>query len=128
MQRLFKFTKLKLIAGYVIILLLSLFAIGFIYRQTMSLTQKGDIEQLTQRKLFITSNTLAKLYEAEAISFAFTQTDSKKKFNAYMAIMEEIRQNIDTLKQLSTKKIQVLRLDTIDGLLAQRMENHKQLI
>lgn len=128
MQRLFKFTKLKLIAGYVIILLLSLFAIGFIYRQTMSLTQKGDIEQLTQRKLFITSNTLAKLYEAEAISFAFTQTDSKKKFNAYMAIMEEIRQNIDTLKQLSTKKIQVLRLDTIDGLLAQRMENLKQLI
>lgn len=128
MQRLFKFTKLKLIAGYVIILLLSLFAIGFIYRQTMSLTRKGDIEQITQRKLFITSNTLAKLYEAEAISFAFTQTDSKKNFNAYMAIMEDIRRNIDTLKQLSTQKTQVLRLDTINGLLAQRMENLKQLI
>lgn len=128
MQRPFKFTKLKLITGYVAILLLSLFSIGFIYNQTMSLAQKDDTEQLTQRKLFITSNTLAKLYEAEGISLAFMQTDSKSNFSAYMKLMEDIGLSIDTLKQLSTSKVQALRLDTINTLLSQRLQNLRLLI
>ena len=128
MQRPFKFTKLKLIAGYAAILLLSLFAIGFIYRQTMSLAQKDDIEQLTQRKLFLTSNTLAKLYEVEGISLAFMQTESKSDFTAYIRLMEDIGRNIDTLKHLSNSKAQALRLDTINTLLSQRLQNLRQLI
>lgn len=128
MQRPFKFTKLKLIAGYAAILLLSLFAIGFIYRQTMSLAQKDDIEQLTQRKLFLTSNTLAKLYEVEGISLAFMQTESKSDFTAYIRLMEDIGRNIDTLKHLSNSKAQALQLDTINTLLTQRLQNLRQLI
>ena len=128
MQRPFKFTKIKLIAGYAAILLLSLFAIGFIYNQTMSLAQKDDIEQLTRRKLFLTSNTLAKLYEAEGISLAFMQTDSKSNFSAYMRLMEEVGRSIDTLKRLSNTEAQALRLDTINSLLSQRLQNLRQLM
>ena len=128
MQRPFKFTKFKLIAGYVAILLLSLFAIGFIYNQTMGLAQKDDTEELTRRKLFVTSNTLAKLYEAEGISLAFMQTDSKSNFSAYMALMEDIGRSIDTLKQLSNTREQALRLDTINTLLSKRLQNLRQLI
>ena len=38
MQRPFKFTKLKLITGYILILLLGAIAIVFIYKQTIALT------------------------------------------------------------------------------------------
>ena len=62
MQRPFKFTKLKLITGYILILLLGAIAIIFIYKQTIALTTKGNDEVVMQRKLFIISNTLAKLY------------------------------------------------------------------
>ena len=44
MQRPFKFTKLKLITGYILILLLGAIAIVFIYKQTIALTQKGNDE------------------------------------------------------------------------------------
>ena len=64
MQRPFKFTKLKLITGYILILLLGAIAIIFIYKQTIALTQKGNDEIVMQQKLFIISNTLTKLYEA----------------------------------------------------------------
>ena len=58
MQRPFKFTKLKLITGYILILLLGAIAIVFIYKQTIALTQKGNDEIVMQQKLFIISNTL----------------------------------------------------------------------
>ena len=64
MQRSFKFTKLKLITGYILILLLGAIAIVFIYKQTIALTQKGNDEIVMQQKLFIISNTLTKLYES----------------------------------------------------------------
>ena len=128
MQGSFKFTKLKLVAGYVVILLLALFAIGFIYTQSMSLTGEDEEEGLTRRKLFLTSETLAKLYEAEGISLAFVQTEESRHFNAYIKLMEEIRGDIDTLRGLSQETGQVARLDTIEGLLVQRVQKLRELI
>ena len=128
MQGSFKFTKLKLVAGYVVILLLALFAIGFIYSQSMSLTGEDEEEGLTRRKLFLTSETLAKLYEAEGISLAFLQTEESRHFNAYIGLMEEIRGDIDTLRGLSRGAGQVARLDTIEGLLVQRVQKLRELI
>ena len=78
MQRPFKFTKLKLITGYILILLLGAIAIVFIYKQTIALTQKGNDEIVMQQKLFIISNTLTKLYEAENTGIAFSQTGTQK--------------------------------------------------
>ena len=49
MQRPFKFTKLKLITGYILILLLGAIAIIFIYKQTIALTQKGSDEIVIQQ-------------------------------------------------------------------------------
>lgn len=49
MQRPFKFTKLKLITGYILILLLGAIAIVFIYKQTIALTQKGMMKSLCNK-------------------------------------------------------------------------------
>ena len=128
MQKLFKFTKLKLIAGYLILLFLATVAIIFIYKETLQLTEKDPKETITQTKLFIISNTLAKLYEAEGIGIAFSQTNSKTKFNRYINLMKEVRRNMDTLKNLTTIKLQKKRIDTINYLLNQKIDNLKALM
>ena len=97
MQRPFKFTKLKLITGYILILLLGAIAIIFIYKQTIALTQKGSDEIVIQQKLFIISNTLTKLYEAENTGIAFSQTGTQKNFDTYLKLIEKIRDNMDTV-------------------------------
>lgn len=121
MQRPFKFTKLKLITGYMLILLLGAIAIIFIYKQTIALTEKGNDEVVMQQKLFIISNTLAKLYEAENTGISFSQTGSQKNFDSYMELIEDIRNNMDTLKNLSVSLEQNLRIDTINTLLSERI-------
>ena len=127
MQRPFKFTKLKLITGYILILLLGAIAIVFIYKQTIALTQKGNDEIVMQQKLFIISNTLTKLYEAENTGIAFSQTGTQKNFDTYMKLIEDIKNNMDTLKNLSISSEQNLRIDTINTLLGKRIENLKDL-
>lgn len=127
MQRPFKFTKLKLITGYILILLLGAIAIVFIYKQTIALTQKGNDEIVMQQKLFIISNTLTKLYEAENTGIAFSQTGTQKNFDTYMKLIEDIKDNMDTLKNLSISSEQNLRIDTINTLLGKRIENLKDL-
>ena len=127
MQRPFKFTKLKLITGYILILLLGPLSIVFIYKQTIALTQKGNDEIVMQQKLFIISNTLTKLYEAENTGIAFSQTGTQKNFDTYMKLIEDIKDNMDTLKNLSISSEQNLRIDTINTLLGKRIENLKDL-
>ena len=127
MQRPFKFTKLKLITGYILILLLGAIALIFIYKQTIALTTKGNDEVVMQRKLFIISNTLAKLYEAENTGISFSQTGSQKNFDTYMDLIEDIRNNMDTLKNLSVSLEQNLRIDTINYLLSKRITNLNDL-
>ena len=127
MQRPFKFTKLKLITGYILILLLGAIAIVFIYKQTIALTQKGNDEIVMQQKLFIISNTLTKLYEAENTGIAFSQTGTQKNFDTYMKLIEDIKDNMDTLKNLSISSEQNLRIDTINTLLGKRIKNLKDL-
>lgn len=124
----FKFTKLKLISGYIMILLLGAIAIIFIYKQTIALTEKGNDEINMQQKLFIIGNTLAKLYEAENIGISFSQTGSQKNFNAYMRLITDIQHNMDTLKHLSVSIEQSTRIDTIHSLLASRIQNLKDLL
>ena len=101
MQRPFKFTKLKLITGYILILLLGAIAIAFIYKQTIALTQKGNDEIVMQQKLFIISNTLTKLYEAENTGIAFSQTGTQKNFDTYMKLFLYIMYKMVTFKILS---------------------------
>lgn len=80
MQRPFKFTKLKLITGYILILLLGAIAIVFIYKQTIALTQKGNDEIVMQQKLFIISNTLTKLYRGRKYRNRFFPNGDTEEF------------------------------------------------
>jgi len=127
MEPVSKYTKLKIIAGYALLFLLSILSILAIYRQITRLTL-ADADTNTSRKLFLTGNTITGLYQAEALSNAFVQTGSQSYFDKYLQILEEVENNIDTLKSLTTNLPQQLRIDSIHLLLEKKVKNLRKLV
>lgn len=127
MQQESKYTKTKVIGGYTLLFLLSILTAALLYKQITKLIVNEESVGNANRKLFIVGNTISGLYEAEALSSAFIQTGSQKYFRDYMALMEETKSNIDSLRVLTTRLDQQLRLDTIGNLLTEKVRNLKDL-
>lgn len=122
------YIKTKIITGYVLLFILILVSVIFIYRQIINLTTDEQPISEANRKLFIIGNTITGLYEAEALSNSFTQTGNQNLFTAYIKVIGQVEADIDSLKKLTTEAGQKSRIDTIDILLNQKMQNLEQLI
>lgn len=122
-----KHTQSKIITGYILLFLLSLTAAIFIFRQITRLAGETGVNT-TNQKLLIISNTITGLYEAEALSNAFILEESKSSFQKYMQAIEGVSDNIDSLRSLTTLPEQKARIDSINALLIQKIENLKELV
>lgn len=123
-----KYTKWKIIAGYTLIVLLSLLSAILIYKQITRLIVSEENLSNANQKFFIIGNTMTGLYEAEALSSAFVQTGSQIYFQKFMDIMQETGEDIDTLKQLSCEPYQQTRIDSIRVLLEEKIKNLQELV
>lgn len=122
------YTKWKIIAGYIFIVLLSLLTSVLIYKKVNRLiAEESDFSNATQ-KLFIIGNTMTGLYEAEALGSAFAQTGNRNYFQNFLDILHETEKGIDTLKTLSTSPSQQVRMDSITLLLAAKIKNLQELV
>lgn len=128
MQHISKTTKQKVIGGYVLLFLLTILSIVLIYRQIAKLAVNEASSNEANRKLFIVSNTITNLYEAETLSNAFIQTGMSKYFQEYVRLLEGTDQNIDSLRFLSSQLNQALRLDSINELLENKVRNLQELV
>lgn len=124
----FRQTKSKIIVSYVLLFLLSLLGIIFIYKQITRLTVGEEGVSEANQKLFIIGNTITGLYEAESLSNVFLQTGSNTSFSEYIAIMDRVNINIDSLRNLTDQLQQQLRLDSISLLLEEKTGNLRALI
>ena len=97
-----KTTKLKVIGGYALLFLLTILSTILIYREITKLILSEGTASDANRKLFIVSNTITNLYEAETLSNAFIQTGANSYFHQYATILEETEVNIDSLRVRST--------------------------
>ena len=123
MPSLSKYTQWKVIGGYSLLFLLSILAAVLIYKQITKLIVNEENSDNPNRKLFIIGNTITGLYESEGLGNAFVQTGSRSYFLKYRDLIEEVESNIDSLRDLTTRLDQILRLDTIDDLLDQKIRN-----
>lgn len=128
MQTVSKYTKWKVISGYILLFLLSIFSTILIYKQITQLIHKEDQNGSANQRLFIIGNTLAGLYESEALSNAFVQTGLQNYFQRYIDILDETENNIDSLKTLTSREEQKLRIDTISRLLEEKVKNLQDLV
>lgn len=123
-----KNTKLKVIGGYSLLFLLTIVSTILIYREiTKLIVNEGSVSD-ANRKLFIVSNTITNLYEAETLSNAFIQTNESRYFRNYVTILEETEANIDSLRDMTTQLNQILRLDTVTTLLQDKLKNLEDLV
>lgn len=126
--KLSKHTQFKVIGGYTLLFLLTIFSTILIYRQITKLIVNEENVSDANRKLFIVGNTITGLYEAETLGNAFIQTGLSSYFRQYMSIMDVTEANIDSLRDLTTRLDQLLRIDTISNLLENKIRNMKDLV
>ena len=122
-----KYTQLKVIGGYTLLFLVGLLSAVLIYKQITKLVVNEGTTGNSNQKLFIIGNITTGLYEAEIFSNAFIQTGAQRYFQRYMLIMENTEENIDTLKKLTSRREQVVRIDSISLLLDEKITNLKDL-
>ena len=128
MQTESRYTQWKIIAGYLLVILLGVVSGSLIYKQVTRFIVNEETMDSTNRKLFIIGNTMTGLYEAEALSSAFAQTGSHSYFRKFTSIIRETRENIDTLRTLSQQLDQQIRIDSIHTLLEAKIKNLQELV
>lgn len=128
MQKLSGYTKLKVIAGYIGLVMLAVTAVLFTYQEILKLTEGERGISTMNRKLFITGNTITHLYEAEVSGNTFAQTGDKQQFNQYISSINRVRMNLDSLKGLTEEPNQQQRLDSINIFLHEKMDNLQALM
>ncbi len=120
--------KTKIIIGYILLFLLTLITTTFIYKKVSKFTDEPQLVSEANQKLFIVGNTITNLYEAEALSNSFLQTGSNSDFRKYLRLIQEVGENIDSLKTMQHDSLQLSRIDTIRLLLDEKIENLRELI
>ncbi len=128
MSSLSKYTQWKVVVGYSLLFLLSALTAVLIYKQIIQLIVNEESDAYSNRKLFTIGNTITGLYESEAIGNAFIQTGSWTYFKKYQELIEEVETNIDSLRNQTTRLEQILRLDTINNLLNQKIKNLQDIV
>ncbi|MCC8173704.1 MAG: CHASE3 domain-containing protein [Odoribacter sp.] len=123
-----QYTKIKVKTGYILFFLLAVISIVFIYQQITGLAVGDKDSSSVNKKLLFIGNTVTSLYEAEALSSSFIQTGSQETFDKYLAIVNQVEENIDSLKRLTDDPEQHLRIDAIQILLEEKVNNLKELI
>lgn len=123
MAKVFKFTKFKLVTGYLVVLLLAVVAIVFVFRETLLLTSPNNSDHTTQEKRVLITQTLSKLTEAEQLNIAFTDNVTRSQFNNYVSLIDEVKQNMDSLTRLSHDSIQHIRINLVKLLLNEKISN-----
>ncbi len=106
--------------------LLAFLASVFIYSEFKDYTASEN-KQEDNMKLLKTNSLLTDIYEAENLSKLALQRKKKSNLRAYALKVDSIFNSIDSLKLLATNDNQVLKLDSVQTLLQQKVYNNAEL-
>ena len=119
---------LKVLAGYLLIALLIIVGVWFIYPQIKTFIYPEKENGTTNKKLTYTSNALSYLYEAETIGRTAMATGSQDQFKQYRVIVDSISPQLDSLRALTTTKMLIQQLDSIQILLRTKTQNISTMV
>ncbi|WGK66128.1 ATP-binding protein [Croceiramulus getboli] len=118
----------KVVLGYFLLSLGVIVTAYIIYPKLKTYFNPGDSIQETNKKLTFTSNALTYLYEAESLGRTATATGDEEQFKVFQKLIDSLSIQIDSLQRLSDSPQQLEQLDTLDILLARKMENMREMI
>jgi signal transduction histidine kinase/CheY-like chemotaxis protein len=128
MSGFFKFTKFKLVAGHLVLFAAAAAVIWMIQQQTRRLAEEDPGEIASRRKIFLISNTLTRLYEAEVLGMAISWEADAGRFPAYTRVIREVKSDMDSLRRWVATPRQESQIVAVQDLLDQQIENMKALL
>ncbi|MDR0865456.1 MAG: response regulator [Candidatus Symbiothrix sp.] len=120
-------TKLIVIAGYGIMVALSIFGIVWIYQEWLKYSELAEPHPERQ-ELVILSNTLATMYHAEGTMGLLTLVTDPELSLEYDSLMTTVFDQIGYLKNVSEEPYLNDLLDSLDIFLLKKQENTAELV
>ncbi|MCD7971337.1 MAG: ATP-binding protein [Candidatus Azobacteroides sp.] len=118
-----RYTTLKIIIGYLFIVIVAIFSVMYIYDITKEVAKEEEPDHTSRTRIYLVTNTLSLVYESEALGQLFTPANGN-----YNQLLNNARLNMDSLKVLTTDSIQLLKIDTINSLLERKRINTRSLL
>ncbi len=106
--------------------ILALLAAVFIYFEFNNYYTYQN-KAVDNEKLLRTNTLLTTIYEAENLSKLALRTRKRNDLKAYSLKVDSVGTIIDTLKEISASEAQIVRLDSIQKLLLQKVFNNSEL-
>ncbi len=117
---------LKVILGYISIILIAIFSITYVYNTIKEVAGEDEPDNKSRLKVYLITNTLALLYESEALGEIIQP--GHNDFNYINQPFDKALRNMDTLRTLITDSTQLTKIDTINLLIEQKRRNTRRLL
>ena len=122
MFRLFKEIRVKILIGYLLLIVIAFFSVFFLFDKFSNLSLPDEEENAMRIERSLISETLTLLYESESNLQALSGGHVRST-RRYHQTFDKMCQNIDSLKQLVADTLQKQRMDSIIVLLAEKESN-----
>lgn len=119
-----KYTKVKIIAGYVLLLLLAVVAFVYLFGKISSFVKPSDSDRVAVYKLQLIGEISSELYHAETL--VNTMSVRRVSFEEYDLRMDTAKTKIKILRTLDPDMNP--KLDSLESLMDQKTEILKKLI
>ncbi|WP_455498412.1 ATP-binding response regulator [Coprobacter sp.] len=122
MFEMLKEIKVKILIGYLLLIIVAFFSVSFLFDRFSRLSLPDEVEVEMRNKRSLISETLTLLYESESNLQALSNGHVRNS-KYYHRTFDEIYRNLDSLKQLVSDTLQKQRIDSIVVLLAEKESN-----
>lgn len=122
MFEILKEIKVKILIGYLILIVVAFFSVFFLFDKFSRLSLPDEEEEVMRNKRSLISETLTLLYESESNLQALSSGHVRNS-RYYRQTFDKIYRNVDSLKQLVADTLQKQRIDSITILLAEKESN-----
>ena len=120
-------TSSKIAFGYILLIGLLFGSVKYIYKQMNLLSERTEMESLTNDRRQTTHKIISKLYEIEIIGQTL-HSGKASEYRNFSKKMQEVQLAIDTLQTQLTDSMQCHRLDTLRALLKYKSNNMRAVI
>lgn len=116
----------KVVASYVLLLVLAVCCVGYIYKVVEEVAGQEENDPKARQKTYLVTNTLSLLYESEALGQLLGMPQNE--FRHFNRTLDKAHRNIDSLRLLVRDSVQRLKVDTIDALLERKRWTTRKLL
>ena len=120
-------TQLKIALGYLLLTILLIATIGYVYTGMHSLTRADDTDTILSHRRRTSNEITNQLNQAEIIGQSLS-IGQLGQYTAYKEAMLRASDAVDSLRTLLSDNLQLLRLDTVSLLLAEKERNMRNLL